>query len=267
MNTEDPYNPRFSIITVTYNAVHTVVRTFDSVANQQYPNVEHIIVDGMSSDGTLEQIHRYQERNSNAAIPHDIRVICEPDDGLYDAMNKAFSLASGDYLCFLNAGDKLHSERTLLELAHSYTFHKGDRRTFPALLYGETNIVDDEGQFLRKRRLTPPEQLTWESFKEGMLVCHQAFYARTDLCPRYDLKYRYSADFDWCIKLMKRADEDHLKLLNTHLTLVDYLSEGMTTRHHKSSLLERFRIMGHYYGWGTAMRQHFWFVVRAFLKK
>lgn len=65
-----------------------------------------------------------------------------------------------------------------------------------------------------------------------MLVCHQAFFARRDLVEPYDLRYRFSADFDWCIRIMKKADVLH----NTHLTLIDYLNEGMTTRNHKASL-------------------------------
>lgn len=68
-----------------------------------------------------------------------------------------------------------------------------------------------------------------------MLVCHQAFFARRDLVEPYDLQYRFSADFDWCIRIMKKADVLH----NTHLTLIDYLNEGMTTRNHKASLKER----------------------------
>ena len=78
-----------------------------------------------------------------------------------------------------------------------------------------------------------------------MLVCHQAFFARRDLVEPYDLRYRFSADFDWCIRIMKKADVLH----NTHLTLIDYLNEGMTTRNHKASLKERFRIMSRHYGW------------------
>jgi glycosyltransferase involved in cell wall biosynthesis len=265
--TAETYRPKFTIVTVTYNAVSTVLRTFASVASQHYPRIEHVIVDGMSSDGTLEQIHRYQERNSNASIPHDIKVVCEPDEGLYDAMNKAFTLASGDYVCFLNAGDKLHEEDTLQRLSESYAFRKGERRRFPAVLYGETNIVDEMGRFLHKRHLTPPEQLTWESFRDGMVVCHQAFYARIDLCPNYNLTYRFSADFDWCIRVMQKAAKMQLPLVNSHLTLVDYLNEGMTTRHHRASLVERFFIMANYYGWLTTIRQHAWFVIRTFMKK
>lgn len=78
----------------------------------------------------------------------------------------------------------------------------------PAVVYGDTDIVDNEGRFLYHRRLQPPEKLTWKSFRQGMLVCHQSFYARSDIAKanRYDLKYRHSADVKWCIEVMKEAD-------------------------------------------------------------
>ena len=98
-----------------------------------------------------------------------------------------------------------------------------------------------------------------------MLVCHQAFFARTDLAQqhRYDLRYRFSADFDWCIRILRAADEASLPLHNTHLVVADYLSEGTTTRHHKASLRERFTIMCRHYGFFSTLMLHAWFVVRA----
>ena len=88
-------------------------------------------------------------------------------------MNKGIRLATGDYLCFLNAGDELHEDDTLQLMVHSITGTE-----LPDVLYGETAIVDEEGHFLRMRRLSAPENLNWKSFKDGMLVCHQAFFPR-----------------------------------------------------------------------------------------
>jgi hypothetical protein len=100
-----------------------------------------------------------------------------------------------------------------------------DRNKLPDILYGETAIVDDKGSFLHMRRLKAPGRLTWKSFKQGMLVCHQAFIVKRELTEPYDLSYRFSSDFDWCIRMMKKATSIH----NTRLTLVNYLNEGMTT--------------------------------------
>ena len=93
-----------------------------------------------------------------------------------------------------------------------------------------------------------------------MLVCHQAFFARRDLVEPYDLRYRFSADFDWCIRVMKKARTLH----NTHLVVIDYLDEGLTTANRRASLLERFRIMARHY---STVAHHAWFVLRLMLKK
>lgn len=259
-------NPIISIITVTYNAEQTIERTLDSVEQQSYQHIEHIIIDGCSSDHTMTHVQRYVERNSNLK-GHLIRVVREPDRGLYDAMNKGIQQATGNYLVFLNAGDKLH-ETTTIEQLVKLSQWQPDHVNY-AVLYGETDLVDDEGHFLRHRRLQIPEKLTSKSFRSGMLVCHQSFYVRTDLAKAtpYDLNYRYSADYDWCIRLMRRAEKRRLRFLNTHLILTDYLAEGMTTRNHRRSLVERLRLMAHHYGWSTALAEHAWFVLRAVIKR
>lgn len=243
--------PKFSVITVCFNAEETLEDTIQSVIAQTYHHVEYIVVDGASKDRTLSIINRYRDRIAT--------VVSEPDKGLYDAMNKGLRLATGDYVCFLNAGDSFHEDDTLQQMVHTLR----ERSELPDVLYGETALVNAEGHFVRMRRLQAPEHLTWRSFRQGMLVCHQAFFARRTLAEPYDLRYRFSADFDWCIRIMKKAKTLH----NTHLTLIDYLDEGMTTRNHKASLRERFRIMAKHYGWLSTVALHAWFVVRAVVKK
>ena len=245
------YAPTFSIITVTFNAVETLEATIQSVISQTYHHVEYLIIDGASTDGTLAIIESYKDRIT--------KVISEPDKGLYDAMNKGLALATGDYVCFLNAGDRLHEDDTLEKMVHSMHLLE----VLPDVLYGETEIVNKAGHFVRMRRLSTPEKLTWKSFRNGMLVCHQAFFAKRALAEPYDLKYRFSSDFDWCVKIMKKSKVLH----NTHLTLIDYLEEGMTTRNHKASLKERFWIMSKHYGFFSTMLYHLWFVLRALIKK
>lgn len=244
-------HPKFSIITVTYNAEKVLEDTIQSVIFQTYRNVEYIIVDGASKDHTLDIVNKYHNRIN--------KVISEPDKGLYDAMNKGIQLATGDYLCFLNAGDKFHDSETLQKIVHTL---KGQE--LPDVIYGETAIVDEEGHFLHMRRLSTPAHLNWKSFKQGMLVCHQAFFVNRELAINhlYDLQYRFSADFDWCIRIMKKAKCLH----NTRLTLIDYLNEGMTTKNHKASLKERFCIMAKHYGLISTILHHGWFVIRLFYK-
>lgn len=269
---DEPYQPKFTVVTVTYNAEQTLERTLQSVASQTYPHIEHLIVDGLSADGTLALIQEYAEDNSVCEHPHDIQFVREPDNGLYDAMNKAIDNANGDYLVFLNAGDKFHSDDTLERIVEGVTSVHGkefDEETWPAVLYGETDIVDDKGEFLRHRRLQAPEVLSWRSFLSGMLVCHQSFYVRTDMARKfhYNLRYRFSGDFDWCIRIMKEAQQQRMPLFNTRLILTDYLAEGMTTKNHRKSLFERFRIMCRHYGFMAAISQHLWFVLRLAVKR
>lgn len=243
------FHPKFSLITVTYNAGAVLEDTIQSIITQTYKNVEYILIDGASTDNTMRIVEHYRD--------HIHTVVSEPDQGLYDAMNKGLSLATGDYVCFLNAGDCLHEDDTLLGMVHSVAASH-EAPCPPDVLYGDTALVDSEGHFLRMRRLTPPEHLTWKSFRHGMLVCHQAFFARRAIAPHYDLRYRFSADFDWCIRVMKQARYLH----NTHLTLVDYLDEGLTTRNHRASLIERFHIMCRHYGTVPTVMRHLWFALR-----
>ena len=167
---------RISIVTITYNAERTLQRTLDSVLHQSYPHIEHLIVDGASKDATLAIAEKYR-----AQSPHEIVIQSEPDRGLYDAMNKGLQKATGDYVVFLNAGDSLYASDTIDIVVR----HTADE---VAVIYGDTAITDGEGRFLHLRTHRPPEHLSWKSFKKGMLVCHQAFYVRTDIARQQPYK-------------------------------------------------------------------------------
>lgn len=266
---------KFTVATVTYNAASHIERTIRSIEQQDYPHVEHVVIDGNSQDQTFTLLQHYLERNSVADQRHELIVRSEPDNGIYDAMNKALQLATGHYILYINAGDTLHSPHILSQLA---ALAGNDPQRRPAVLYGHTDIVDNEGRFIRKRRLAPPRRLTWRSFRSGMVVCHQSFAARTDIARQFpydDGHYRYSADFDWCIRIMRQAARQSLPL--TPLleqdgqigTVADFLdTEGGTThQHHNASLRERFSIMRQHYGWLQTAILHAWFVIRAAVKK
>lgn len=243
--------PKFSIITVTYNAASVIVPTLESVRAQTYSNYEYILVDGGSKDDTVAIA-----KASGIEFAH---IISERDKGIYDAMNKGIALATGDYLCFLNAGDAFYAPDTLQTIADAIA----DEKELPDVLYGETAEVDENRNFVRMRRLQAPERLDWRSFRNGMLVCHQAFYARRDIAPMYDLEYRLSADVDWCIKVMKRSK----KMVNVNATVVNYLQNGISLQYHRKSLMERFNIMSKHYGLLPTVGRHIWFVVRAIVKR
>ena len=256
---------KFSIITCTYNAEKVLLRTLDSVMKQTYCNIEHLVIDGMSKDKTLALVKAYQHKNEVGESAHDIILYSEPDKGLYDAMNKGIDRATGDYLIFLNAGDVFPSADTL-EFVEGCV---GEGEQLPGVLYGDTDIVNMDGRFLRHRRLAPPKRLTWRSFMWGMLVCHQSFYARTDIARdiHYNLDYRYSADVDWCIRIMRESALRKLPLRNVNAVITNFLDGGMTTKNHRASLKERFQVMRSHYGLLLTLVMHAWFVIRGFIKK
>ena len=256
---------KFSIITITYNAEKVLQRTLDSVRSQTYRDMEHLIIDGASTDETVAMAEAYRQQAS-----YDVIIQSEPDRGIYDAMNKGLRLATGDYVVFMNAGDTFHDERTLERVLGGITElrNSGTPELRPAVIYGDTDIVDSEGRFLRKRHLSVPDRLTWRSFRKGMLVCHQAFYARQDIARDipYDLQYRHSADVDWCIRVMKEAERRHLPLRRVPGVVADFMDGGNTTQNHRASLKERFTVMRRHYGLFTTLTMHAWFIVRAFFR-
>lgn len=236
--------PRISIITICYNAASTITRTLRSVSAQTYPNIQYLIIDGASKDNTLELVRE---------LAPEAEVYSERDKGIYDAMNKGLDRATGDYVWYVNAGDALASPTTVEDLVRATC--TGD--SLPDVLYGDTRLIDTEDHDLGLRRLRPPHQLDWRSFRSGMLVCHQAFVAKRSISPHYDLSYRFSADVDWCIRVLKEAKTTAFYPEPIAL----YLNEGTTTANHRASLIERFHVMRHHYGLVTTVLQHLRFLV------
>lgn len=236
--------PRISIITICYNAASTITRTLRSVSAQTYPNIQYLIIDGASKDNTLELVRE---------LAPEAEIYSERDKGIYDAMNKGLDRATGDYVWYVNAGDALVSPTTVEDLVRATC--TGD--SLPDVLYGDTRLIDAEGHDLGLRRLRPPHQLDWRSFRSGMLVCHQAFVAKRSISPHYDLSYRFSADVDWCIRVLKEAKTTAFYPEPIAL----YLNEGTTTANHRASLIERFHVMRHHYGLVTTVLQHLRFLV------
>jgi glycosyltransferase involved in cell wall biosynthesis len=223
--------------------------TLKSVAEQSFGDYEYLVIDGASTDDTLQLVNE-------AAIPGTV-VNSEPDKGLYDAMNKAIDRARGDYLIFLNAGDAFAGAETLAAIAA-----KAQDR--PDVIYGQTQLVDANRNVVGMRHLTAPEHLDWKSFKNGMLVCHQAFIARRELCPHYDMNYRFSADYDWCIRVLKKSS--NCAYVGDE-PIISFLTDGLTTKNHKRSLKERYRIMCRYYGTVPTTLRHLWFALRHLARK
>jgi len=229
--------PILSVITIVYNNVSDIECTILSVLSQTYAGIEYIIVDGLSNDGTLEVIKRYESRIAT--------LISEKDEGIYDAMNKGLAAATGDYVVFMNSGDEFYDAETVAAV-----FAAGDDAD---IYYGETEMIDANGQSLGQRRHKAPKQFTWRSFKFGMSVSHQAIYIKRSLIEPYDRRYQLSSDIDWIIRAAKKAK----KIVNVNRYVAKYLVGGMSKKKHRQSLEERFDIMKRHYGLVPTILNHF----------
>lgn len=229
-------NPKLSVITIVYNNAKDIERTMLSVLNQTYSNIEYILIDGASTDGTKDIIYKYKDRIA--------QFISERDKGIYDAMNKGLALATGDYVLFMNSGDEIYAPETVTSVFASAP--SGD------IYYGETEMFDEDWNSLGQRRHRAPEHFDWHSFKFGMNVSHQAIYIKRSLTQPYDLKYKYSSDIDWILKAAKKSSN----VVNTHLYVAKYLVGGISKKKHLASLKERFKILSHYYGFIPNLLNH-----------
>jgi glycosyltransferase involved in cell wall biosynthesis len=230
------FQPKLSIITVVFNDVRGIERTMLSVLDQTYSNIEYVVVDGASTDGTLAKIREYGARIS--------KLLNEPDEGIYDAMNKGLAMATGDYVLFMNSGDELYNNQTVANV-----FASADDAD---IYYGETEMINDAGESLGQRRHKAPAQLNWKSFKYGMSVSHQAIYIKRALIEPYNRQYELSADIDWILNAVKKAK----KIVNVNQYVAKYLVGGMSKKRHLQSLKERFAIMAKHYGLAPTLINH-----------
>jgi glycosyltransferase involved in cell wall biosynthesis len=297
--------PVVSIITVVFNGLSLIEKTIKSVISQTWPNIEYIVIDGGSTDGTVEILRLYDHQMSYW--------ISEPDKGIYDAMNKGLAAATGDYVWFMNAGDLIYSPETtekifsgtkadrkfepLDERKEAVQVDQGgkpDFRNLASIYYGDAMIVDAGYHEVGLRRLRPPENLTWKSFRKGMLVCHQAILVSREIVEPFDPQYRHSADYDWVLRALIKAQGSRRKaqgkakgaslkaqeksqgarlkaqdtepmvnprlqsgdIVNTNLVLCAFLDGGHSKQNIGISLKERFHSMVRHYGWVPTVLWH-----------
>lgn len=216
--------PKVSFITVVFNNKENLKKTLSAIINQKYKNIETVIIDGGSTDGTLEVISEYKDIISYS--------VSEKDNGIYDAMNKGIRAATGDYVWFMNSGDIPFDEDILVNV------FKGEMNG--DVYYGDTEIVDEDGKSYGNRTLkVPPKELNWKKMINGMIVSHQSLIVRRAVCVEYDLGYRFVADIDWTIKVLKKSKN----VINTNLTLSKFLMGGYSRKYTIKSLKERFRML------------------------
>ena len=242
--------PTISIITVVFNGSAHIGETIESVLSQSYSHIEYLIIDGGSTDGTTDVIDRYRSQLSH--------VTSEPDQGIYDAMNKALRAATGDYVWFINAGDTIHSEETVSQI---FQAPQSD------IYYGHVALKRDDRLI---NTLKAPVTLCWRDMYKGMIFSHQSFIVRRSLVQQYDLQYQYIADYDWIIEALKRAEI--IQFVDQPLS--NYLLGGYSEQNFGGVWRDRFTIARrHFSGFRLGMQYYFfakalakWLVKRVLFK-
>ena len=262
---------KLSIITITYNNAEGLRRTIQSVQSQTFRDFEHIIVDGRSTDGSVEVIREYadneairpegykatrQEKNGKAddTLPnrpiasspnrHEICWISEKDRGVYDAQNKGIRLAHGEYCYFLNAGDTFCNEHVLELIFKPLTFNLSPLTSTPDILYGNEIIVDGNGQ-----RVGIARGVENPSFVDLYNSCmkHQASFIRRSLFDKYgmyDADMRICSDFDWFFRMI--AFHDDVTLQYKDIDIAYFENTGLSYHSPELCVKERQQILDLY---------------------
>ncbi len=242
---------KLSIITVVYNGADLLEGTIQSIRKPYHQDIEYLVIDGGSQDGTLDVIH-----NNDDLI--DLWV-SDRDKGLYDAMNKGLNLATGRFVWFLNAGDQIASDEILKKILNALNDEID-------LVYGEIMIVGEHREPLGTRSELStqklPTKLSWKSYRYGMRVSHQAFIVRKSIAPQYKLN-NLSADIDWCIECLKNSRKNLL----VPGIFVTYLAGGVSKKKWNQSIHDRYQILKKHFGVIPNILAHIFIVIRAFLHK
>lgn len=247
--TQKKNKPTITVVTVVFNGRDFIEKTIQSVIKQTYQNIEYIIIDGGSTDGTLDVIKKYVNK-----IDY---LVSEPDEGIYDAMNKGIARSKGDWIYFINAGDSLFSVKTLEHLKLD------SLRSATDILYGNINIIDSQtglGTFHNMQEIIDINFLLKSN------ICHQALIYRAKLFTNfkgYEAMYQICADYDKLLQLFLAGKL--IKKIN--LTMCNYLEEGKSRKCYVTSNMERLAIIKSRFGfipkYYTAY--HFTLISRAFI--
>lgn len=234
--------PLITIITVCYNAVQTLEQTILNVINQDCKDYEYIIVDGGSSDGTLEIIKKYSHKLTHW--------VSEPDKGIYDAMNKGAAISRGKWLCFMNSGDTFYNTNTLQNLfSKSNIFDENYD-----VIYGNTNKV--YGSY---SKIIKPGEI--EQIVSHLPFCHQSSFVLTEVFKKYNfnLQYKIVADDHLFYNLYK----DGRKFCYIDQVISNYEAmDGVSSRKFKNALWENYQIRGGQSKWSWYFRYYLPFLFR-----
>jgi glycosyltransferase involved in cell wall biosynthesis len=213
--------PLISIITAVYNGVTTLEQTILSVINQTYKNIEYIIIDGSSTDGTVDIIKKYEK--------YLAYWISEPDEGTYYAMNKGIKKATGEWINFMNSGDWFYSEFILNDIFANKENACSD------IIYGSIYC-----NFKNKITHIKPRKL--ENIRKGIPFCHQAVFVKRNVIPYFDTQFKISADYEMFYKLYNKG----YVFKEVYLDIAFFCSNGLSSNNLKLLFTENFIINKRY---------------------
>ncbi len=225
--------PKISVVTVTYNVENSIETTLLSVLNQDYPNLEFIVIDGGSTDKTTEIIRKYSNKITYW--------ISEPDNGIYDAMNKGIVKACGKWINFMNAGDVFHSSTVLTEIfSKSIPLNK-------KVIYGDHCIV-----YEKKCYHVPSSQIS--IIKHKMPFCHQATFTLTDLLKEspFNLNFKIAADYNSFFSFYK---SDNTMFYQVPIIISNYnYEDGFSIKNEIKCIKESYQINRSYNTFSTTLK-------------
>lgn len=214
-----------SIVTVCYNCEDLVKKTLDSLIDQTYQDFEYIVIDGNSKDNTLNIIKEHCKKLKNVIIKS------EPDNGIYDAMNKGINLATGKFVYFLNIGDEFYNNNVLEKVASNL---KDD-----IIYYGDT-IINREKTRVYPNKITPLYFIT-----KGM-ICHQCIFSPTKFLKKslFNTNYKYCADEDW---LINAIENQKIHYRHLHMIICYYDITGVSSINDEEVYIESMNMKKKYY--------------------
>ena len=187
---------KISIVTVCYNSETTIRDSIESVLSQSYPDIEYILVDGASSDGTMNIIREYGNKIAN--------VVSELDKGIYDAMNKGIRLATGDFVGILNSDDVFASTNTIADLVKFLSGNPGLDGSYGDLVYVQREKIEKATRFYSSKKFSP-----WK-IRFGLIFPHPTLYVRPGIFKKlgfYKLDYRVAADFEMMARIITSGEK------------------------------------------------------------
>ena len=218
---------KISIITVVYNDKNGLEKTILSIVSQKYKNIEYIIIDGGSDDGTVDIIGKYEDN-----IDY---YISEKDDGIYDAMNKGINVATGDYIMFLNAADSFSDNEVLFNVKDK--IYK--ERIKPDIVYGGANIYSENGDFLAKLKPLEFNKRNLDRYA-NRTVCHQSIFVHKKAILHYSHKYQLKGELHWYYDLVHNIEKENI--LEVDVIICDYYLGGCGDQKFFTNLMERIKV-------------------------